>query len=816
MKNLYLLLCMVLFIFSCQKEEDNREFPRLITSSVLDISDEGVSITAEVSLYSERDIINHGAEYKRIGAASFDTISLGKFAGGDHFFVKIDRDLIEGAEYEVRVFAQTKKHLVYGNSVFFTSQGVKAPLIKDVYPLQAYVGDTIFVRGDYFSQKADRNSIWFGVTKTTPFFVSDTLLKTVVPTLKEAYRVEFKLEVAGKVTQYKESFALGLPVVAEVRPEVVLPGDTVEMKGKGFLQVIGVNLGDVIHPLKSMTDSTLKLVLSEAVSAGEKEITLVQLGREALQTKKIKVIYPEIKSVAPLTVWFDSIVYIRGSYLSHVENISIDGNYWSDELISKTDTLVKLKIKSVFYHGDLKGRFRNSEVVAIQKLKFNPPVITSISKDVVTYGDTVYVKGDRFFSGLQSRFGHLEYISKTELKLIVDWNVEPGIHSIPLTYYTGDYPNSGPKLTIPEIEFINVSPFEVKRGQEINISMLNLPKDPYYNIICLVEGISVSRKIEGGMIKLNLPYAFLPEYPKITILAGKQQLEIPGAIHVTEKWEKVIYSNSFSGYPLFVSAVGKVYAFVYDRNSSRIYSFDPNERKWVQELTLPGYGMMYNQLAVSDGEHLFFVCGNSQGEDIFIFKYSLADKSWTRTKGFPYGSAYEVKFAFSIEGKIYMGNKSGFCQYDVANDEWIKKANLPEADIGYVAACFSINDRGIVSIHSENTNNLIFNDLWEYNPQSDSWRKMGNMQVGDICLRGTSSVHNGKAYIITETRNSGYKLLEFDPVRYVFKELIPPNISHTNHSFVHDNYFYVLSSYDYGIAGFYRIPVSEIPNIYKD
>jgi len=816
MRHLCLLSFVVLFVYSCQKDEENREFPGLITSSALDISDEGVDVTAEVSMNLSQEIIDHGAEYRRIGAVFFDTISLGRFEGGDHFFVKIDRDLIEGVDYEVKAFVQTKKHLVYGNSVFFTSQGVKAPLIKDIYPSQAYVGDTLIIIGDYFSTKADKNEIWFGEVRAYPFFVSDTLLKTFVPLLTGSASVALELEVAGKRTHYKEPFILSFPVVTEVRPEVALPRDTVEIRGQGFLQVDAVELGDVIHSLESLTDSSLKFVLSDELGAGEKEIKLLQLGREALQDKKINVIYPEITSVAPLTVWFDSIVHIRGSYLSRLERISIDNDFWNNQLISQTDTLVKLKIGSAFYYGDLKATFHNSTVSATQKLIFDAPEITSISKNVATYGDTVYIKGDRFFYGLYSKIGSLEYISKTEMKLVIDWNTEPGTYSIPLYYFVDNYPVSSVQLTIPRMEVINVSPYEVERGDEVSISIENLPMNIYHSIHCLVDGNSVNRTIENGRIKLTLPYVFLSEYPKITILAGKQQLDISGAIHVTEKWEKVTFYNAFSGFPMLVSAAGKVFAFVHDRNSSSIYSFDPDEGSWVRELSLPGYGVMYNQLAVSDGQHLFFVCGDSQSEDVFIFKYTLESKSWDRTTRFPDNSPYDVKFAFAIAGKIYMGNRNGFYQYDVANDEWIKKSNLPDNDIGYVAACFSINDKGIVSTHSGNTNNLLFNDLWEYNPQSDSWRRMGNMQVGDICLRGTSCVYDGKAYVITETRSSGYKLFEFDPVSYQFNELIPPYISHNNHLFVHGNYFYALSSGDYGINGFYKIPVSEIPNIYKE
>lgn len=90
------------------------------------------------------------------------------------------------------------------------------------------------------------------------------------------------------------------------------------------------------------------------------------------------------------------------------------------------------------------------------------------------------------------------------------------------------------------------------------------------------------------------------------------------------------------------------------------------------------------------------------------------------------------------------------------------------------ATSFSINGRGYVAFGYSTTcptngpcNFTYYDDIWEYNPNTNTWSKVANYKstYGSVTGNPQAFVINGKAYILTNL-----EFLEFDPAAYSIRK----------------------------------------------
>lgn len=148
----------------------------------------------------------------------------------------------------------------------------------------------------------------------------------------------------------------------------------------------------------------------------------------------------------------------------------------------------------------------------------------------------------------------------------------------------------------------------------------------------------------------------------------------------------------------------------------------------------------------------------------------FAQDYWTQKANFGGGTRYGAT-GISIGDKGYMGlgvDESGyhtdFWEYDPASDLWTQVADF-EGSIRSHATGFTIGNKGYVGTGAYTPGDVDWvwhNDLWEYDPQADSWTQKASFDaLGRNNAVGFSI--NGKGYIGTGT----YRFNRFYDAQYL-------------------------------------------------
>lgn len=155
------------------------------------------------------------------------------------------------------------------------------------------------------------------------------------------------------------------------------------------------------------------------------------------------------------------------------------------------------------------------------------------------------------------------------------------------------------------------------------------------------------------------------------------------------------------------------------------------------------------------------------------------------------------------------GFLNDFWELDADTQKWKRLADFPGEKRGaYIA--FAINNRGYIVFGysmlckpGEPTCGYYSNykDIWEYNPTTDTWKKVAVIDELFDTRSGKAMVINQKAYLLIE-----FKLFEFDPATYFVTKKAPVDlpfscgtfsINNRGYAFLGDGGFGNKSVYEY-------------------
>ena len=149
---------------NCAEEENavtSREYPRVRTMSVTNISAEGAVANGEI-IFAPTEILDHGFIWSKAPPPAFgasERISLGALSGTGKFSAIIERSLAEGQKYYIAAYAINKDYTVYGDVISFMSLGSKAPLLSKITPTVGTRSDTITLVGKNFNAISSSNEV---------------------------------------------------------------------------------------------------------------------------------------------------------------------------------------------------------------------------------------------------------------------------------------------------------------------------------------------------------------------------------------------------------------------------------------------------------------------------------------------------------------------------------------------------------------------------------------------------------------------------------------------------------------------------------
>lgn len=240
------VLCALLPVLTgCEDETVKRDYPRVRTLEVTNVTKDGVTFIAEVYDEGNTGITEHGFTWalSTPDMNSDERVCLGSFSGTGRFEAEITTTLAEGLIYEVCAFVKAGDYTVYGEKIKFTSLGSGAPEITGFVPHAAGWGDTVTVKGRKFSHLNITNKIYIDECVCWPFYASDTLLKFVLPVEVTKLQNSLSINMLGNVAMAGEKLTLINPECYGFTPAMGHWGDTVTITGH-HLSFIGLRPSD--------------------------------------------------------------------------------------------------------------------------------------------------------------------------------------------------------------------------------------------------------------------------------------------------------------------------------------------------------------------------------------------------------------------------------------------------------------------------------------------------------------------------------------------------------------------------------------------
>lgn len=172
---------------------------------------------------------------------------------------------------------------------------------------------------------------------------------------------------------------------------------------------------------------------------------------------------------------------------------------------------------------------------------------------------------------------------------------------------------------------------------------------------------------------------------------------------------------------------------------------------WCPLNNFPGVGLRSGSgfTLGSKGYQLFGTNGFSNSNQ--LWEYNLASDSWNRKKDYPGpGRRSGIVFSIGLEAFAGLGWEGSrvfqdFCKYNQFSNTWLKIDSFPsQATVGTMSTSFS--GKGYV-VGGATDNNLVANQLYEYNPIADSWTLLSNSLPIGQRMEGIMEVVNNEIYV---------------------------------------------------------------------
>ncbi len=279
LKFIFYILLICCGLTTCRKEEvASREYPRLNTLEVTDVTASGAVFNAEIISGNVADVIEYGFVWAKTTSPTTNTndqeIIQGKLTS-NRFSAKIHSALLKGVTYYVKPYLKTSTTLVYGKFVSFVSEGSDAPVILDFTPKTGTWGDTIKITGKNFRSINKDVVVKIGELQVTVASICDSVIRFAVPDKDNFLTPNLTVSILGTTIVSRNSFAYKVPAIASITPETVTFNDTIYIRGTNLIAkriTPQVNLNELKMVLAYSSENLIKFVMP--ISYGIKTSTV--------------------------------------------------------------------------------------------------------------------------------------------------------------------------------------------------------------------------------------------------------------------------------------------------------------------------------------------------------------------------------------------------------------------------------------------------------------------------------------------------------------------------------------------------------------
>jgi hypothetical protein len=337
-------------------------------------------------------------------------------------------------------------------------------------------------------------------------------------------------------------------------------------------------------------------------------------------------------------------------------------------------------------------------------------------------------------------------------------------------------------------------------GTQVTIYGSNFALNKNLNIVKFGDVKAIMESVSKDELVVRIPEINRPELVNISVETAGMVAESDDSFDLWFPWKK---KNDFSG-TSFASAgfsIGNI-GYVINYNRHFMLTYDPVSDTWESAISLPENSGNIPMAFVMD-EKAYVLLNNH------FWLYDPSINTWEQKQDFPGFLLNDRRriFNFSIGHKLYVGNcwqRYDFWEYDTHEDSWQRKndfsGNLSDWYPVVGNYTFSLNNQGFLGISQSNS---LYNTLWKYNPEQDSWAEKTRIPVTTYNLQCVFIIDD-KAYVGLGRNSNWYTGYVFDEIwmydypndQWIKYRNCPVHMA-VKTSFVINNKGYLVSGYTY-------------------
>ncbi len=420
---------LLLLFTGCENEKVSRDYPRVRTLDVVNITADGATFMADIFDAGSVPVTEHGFTWStRDPVLDLDEkIHLGSFNGTGKYEANVTAALREGIDYTVSAFVKAGDYTVYGNRVTFRSLGSKGPVITGFSPASAVLGDTLLIRGRNFSWQSASNIVRFNETTAALCMpATDTTLYVIVPVSLSQRESFISVEIAGNRATFTESpLLVDLPVLESFFPTEARWGDTVEVEifcrnmkdGSSYYFLAGRRPVQTVKPYDGTSVTVAVPVIDDP---GEIAISLAVGEAQIPAPGYFTILPPVVNGFTPATAFINDTVALHGHFFPALQGTSVLFGPVAARVVSVTRNIIRVIVPEAVPRSPVQLTYRRGEVECSSADRFSlaPPEIHSISSLSGHVGDIITITGKGFINGI-----YTQYFSRDDVTAVLFNNV---------------------------------------------------------------------------------------------------------------------------------------------------------------------------------------------------------------------------------------------------------------------------------------------------------------------------------------------------------------------------------------------------------
>lgn len=698
------LVLQTLTLTFCGEDDQvrSREFPKLNTLEVSNITSTGATFNAEFSFRGDFEITSYGFVWSTF-SQNFTLDNSEKVVVKENilepgFSLEISSALEEGETYYVRAVVTTDEFVVYGPTKEFVSLGSDAPQIESIFPMQIFYGDTLRVRGSNFSYVKSNNLVKFDEVGGKVVEATDTTLSVLVPDLLTSTSSTLSVSVAGNISEAEEPLTFIGPEITSLSKTKVVYGDTVEIFGHHFgykSELNSVKIGKVeVDPIA--TDST-RIQLVIPVTDKEFSISVTNSLGQHTESNTLTIPDPIIIQLSQDEGFYGDEIEIRGENFGYLEEIvEVYFNDQKAEIHSFSNQLISVTVPGNFENPASVRVLVNDQTTNSKPFVFTDFTISTISPIEVTWRDQVVISGSNFSTDHEENSVKIDGYEAE----IISFSSNEIIAKVP-----------------DEVDSKSAS-IEVTRLTRTKLAATSLTmKDP------VITGLSKNQFEVGETITLTgenfHPIASnnqlrLDNIPLLITSSEKTSVTFSSSISIVSN---TLISEEFYGILEYSNSIGTT-------NSSNVQI--TYEGPWTK-LSPPTLlkDDHYGMVTTSSENFIYLFGGHKYENQSFTFsntlqQYNISTDEWLQISSLPADGRDHAQI-FEYKNSIYIGSGQSldyfydFWKYDVTTETWSQLNDIPN---------YTGNTRPQTLI----TNNRIFSffdkKIFEYTETTDTWNQL--------------------------------------------------------------------------------------------